>query len=49
VNFPTEEKRVDKITFTYSPLVEYKIPVFRHPGQAVQVDSYQTHVESAWN
>jgi len=45
VNFPIEEKRVDKINFTYSPLVEYKIPVFRHPGGVLQLE---TCVETAY-
>ena len=36
VTFPSEEKRTDKMTFYYSPLVEYKIPVFRHPGSAMR-------------
>jgi len=37
VNFPSEEKRgANGVTFFYSPLIEYKIPVFRHPGAAMR-------------
>ena len=37
VNFPSEEKRgANGVTFYYSPLIEYKIPVFRHPGAAMR-------------